>query len=186
MPKLVIEVGLTDDQIDWLDDNADRVFHCSGSQGNVAIQKLMETAIEESIDELRYRERRFHWIEKLARRLALESSGFNDILDMRFLRSPYYDIHVFIETQFIEGGYQPSLWELCDKIKEEANKSEQMEQDHKVVEVLPIYRWYGNSDTLLAHAYRRTGKKAFMKVDDYVEPELTQEQKNWLMGRKDS
>ena len=54
MPKLMVEIELTDKQIEWLDGDEDILFHCCGSGGsandtNRKLQNQFAAAIKQSI-----------------------------------------------------------------------------------------------------------------------------------------
>lgn len=54
---LTIKVNLTDEEIEWLTDNENILFHCCGTQGstdklNTRLQEKFETAIRSSLAQL--------------------------------------------------------------------------------------------------------------------------------------
>ena len=57
LPTLTIKVSLTDEEIEWLTDNEDILFHCCGSGGsiseiNTTLQEKFEAAIRSSLAQL--------------------------------------------------------------------------------------------------------------------------------------
>ena len=57
LPTLTIKVSLTDEEIEWLTDNEEILFHCCGSGGsaseiNTKLQETFTTAIRSSLAQL--------------------------------------------------------------------------------------------------------------------------------------